>query len=152
MAKTIPCEGAIRCRGKVVGKCYGCDRAALCAPAKDGLCVPYQKGEEPERGEEEELVKDPNVVSIEQCAQCLLPVGTAIGDFSLSGLEGRREVVTPLINEEVGGGVTGHTSNAPWPKCAMGRLLAGPPCKGMLGLGCRRGAFLWCQRECMEEW
>ena len=40
VAKTAPREGAVRCRGKVVAKCYGCDRAALCAAHKDGLCVP----------------------------------------------------------------------------------------------------------------
>ena len=40
VAKTVPCGGAVRCRGKVVAKCYGCDRAALCATHKDGLCVP----------------------------------------------------------------------------------------------------------------
>ena len=50
MANTVECEGAVRCRGKVVAKCYGCDRAALCAAHKDGLCVACQEGEEPEGG------------------------------------------------------------------------------------------------------
>ena len=50
MAKTVPCEGAVRCRGKVVAKCYGCDQAALCAAHKDGPCVPCQEGKEPEGG------------------------------------------------------------------------------------------------------
>ena len=54
MAKTVPCEGAVRCRGKFVAKCYGYDRAALYAAHKDGLYVPCQEGEE------EELVEDPN--------------------------------------------------------------------------------------------
>ena len=40
-----------------------------------------------ERGEEEEVVVDPNGVSIEQSAQCLLPVGTTTGHFLLSGWE-----------------------------------------------------------------
>ena len=40
VAKTAPCEGAVGCRGKVVAKCYGCERAGLCAAHKDGLCVP----------------------------------------------------------------------------------------------------------------
>ena len=39
-AKTAPCEGAVRCRGKVVAKCYSCERAGLCMAHKDGLCVP----------------------------------------------------------------------------------------------------------------
>ena len=34
VAKTVPCEGAVRCRGKVVAKCCGWDRAALCATHK----------------------------------------------------------------------------------------------------------------------
>ena len=89
MAKTVPCEGAVRCRGKVVAKCYVCDRAALCAAPKDGLCAPCQEGEEPEGGEEEELVEDPNGASIEQYAQCLLPVGTTTGHFLLSGWGGK---------------------------------------------------------------
>ena len=65
MAKTVPYEGAVGCRGKVVPKCYSCDRAPLCAAHKDGLCVPCQQGEEPEGWEEEELVEDPNGVTIE---------------------------------------------------------------------------------------
>ena len=50
VAKTVPCEAAFRCRGKVVVKCYGCDRVTLCAAHKDGLCVPCQEEEEPEGG------------------------------------------------------------------------------------------------------
>ena len=42
VAKIVPCEGVVRCRGKLVAKCYGCDRAALCAAHEDGLCVPCQ--------------------------------------------------------------------------------------------------------------
>ena len=98
MAKTVPCEGAVRCRGKVAAKCYGCDRAALCAAHKDGLCVPCKEGEEPDGGDEEELVEDPNGVSIEECVQCLLPVETTTGHFLLSGWGGGREVVAPLTN------------------------------------------------------
>ena len=48
--KTAPCEGAVRCRGKVVAKCYCCERAGWCAAHKDGLCVPCQQGEEHEGG------------------------------------------------------------------------------------------------------
>ena len=50
VAKTVPCQGAFRCRGKVVAKCYGCGRAILCAAHKDGLCVTCHEGEEQEGG------------------------------------------------------------------------------------------------------
>ena len=60
VAKTVQCEGAVRCRGKVVAKCYGCERAVLCTAHKDGLCVPCQEGEEVEGEEEEEVEEDPN--------------------------------------------------------------------------------------------
>ena len=50
MAKTVQCDGAARCRMKVVAKCYGYDRAVLRAARKDGLCVPCQEGEEVEGG------------------------------------------------------------------------------------------------------
>ena len=63
VAKTVPSQGAVRCRGKVVAKCYGCERAALCAAHKDGLCVPCQEGDEQEGGGG--LVEDPNGVNIE---------------------------------------------------------------------------------------
>ena len=48
--KTVPCQGAVACRGKVVAKCYGCERAGLCATHKDGLCVPCHEREEHEEG------------------------------------------------------------------------------------------------------
>ena len=86
-----------------MAKCYGCERAALCAAHEDGLCVPCQEGEEQEWGEEEELLEASNGVGIEQCAQCLLPVGTTTGQFLLSGWGDGREVVAPVTNEEVGG-------------------------------------------------
>ena len=64
VAKTVPYQGAVRCRGKVVTKCYGGDRAVLCAAHKDGFCVPCHEGGEQEGGEEEEFVEDPNGVRI----------------------------------------------------------------------------------------
>ena len=57
-----------------------------------------------EGGEQEKVVEDPNQVSIGQCAQCLLPVGTTARHFLLSGWGNGREVIAPLTNEEVGGG------------------------------------------------
>ena len=104
MAKTVQCDGAVRCREKVVANCNGCNRMILCTAHKDGLCVPCQDGEEVEGGEEEVVVEDPNGVSIEQCAQCLLPVGTTAGHFLLSGWGNGREVIALLTNEEAGGG------------------------------------------------
>ena len=68
MAKTVRCDGAVRCRGKVVVNCYGCNRMILCTAHKEGLCVLCQEAEEVEWGEEEVVVEDPNGVSIEQCA------------------------------------------------------------------------------------
>ena len=90
-------------RGKVVTKCYGYDRAVLHGAHKDGLCVPCQEGEEVEGGEEEVVVEDPNGVSIEQSAQCLLLLGTTVGHFLLLGWRNAIEVIAPLTNEEVGG-------------------------------------------------
>ena len=88
-------------------------------------------------------MEDPNGVSIEQCAQCLLSVGTTTGHFLLSGWGDGREVVVPLTTEEVGGRSQATPMSAPWPRCAMGMHCRGPPCKGMLGLSCRRAPFLW---------
>ena len=142
MARKVQCDGAVRCTGKVVANCYGCNRLILCTAHKDGLCVPCQEGEEVEGGEEEVVVVDPNGVSIEQSAECLLPVGTTTGHFLLSGWEIRREVIAPLTNEEAGA-VPATPNSARWPRCAMGRHCPGPPCKGMLGLRCRRAPFWW---------
>ena len=88
-------------------------------------------------------MEDPNGVSIEQCAQCLLPVGTTTGHFLLSAWGGGREVVAPLTNEEVGEGWQATPISAPSPRCAMGRHCRSQPCKGMLGLRRRRGALWW---------
>ena len=57
-----------------------------------------------EGGEEVVVVVDPNWVSIEQSAQCLLLMGTTTGHFLLSRWRNGREVIAPLTNEEVGGG------------------------------------------------
>ena len=90
-------------------------------------------------------MEDPNGVSIEQCAQCLLAVGTTTGYFLLSGWGGGTEVVAPLTNEEPGGGGGSQATliSAPWPRCAMGRHCPRPPCKGMWGLRCQRAPFWW---------
>ena len=90
----------------------------------------------------QELVEDPNGVNIEQCAQCLLPLGTTTGQLLLSGWGFGSEVVAPLTTEEVGG-LQATPISAPWPRCAMRRHCRGPPCKGMLGLKCRLAPFWW---------
>ena len=66
-----------------------------------------------EGGEEEEVVVDPYGVSIQQSAQCLLPVGTTTGHFLLSGWGIGREVISPLTNEEAGA-VAGHPDQCPF--------------------------------------
>ena len=75
----------------------------FCAPHTKMVFVPCQEGEEQEGGDEEELVEDPNGVSIEQGAQCLLSVGTTTGHFLLSGWSGGRQV-PPLVMRSAGGG------------------------------------------------
>ena len=117
--KTTPCEGLVRCRGRVVAKCCGCEGLHLCVAHKGGLCVACQEGEAREGGEEEQLLKDPNGVNIEQCAQCFLPVGTTTGYFLLSGWGAGSEVVAPLTTGEVGGGSQSTPISARWPRCAM---------------------------------
>ena len=57
-----------------------------------------------EGGGEEEVMEDPDGVSIEQCAQCLLPMGATTGHFLFSGWGNGREVIAPLTNEVVGEG------------------------------------------------
>ena len=52
VAKTVTCQGAVRCRGKVVAKCYGCEWVVLCAAHKHGLeiCVPRRHRGHPRDG------------------------------------------------------------------------------------------------------
>ena len=82
-----------------------------------------------EGGEEEEVVEDPNWVSIEQSAQCLLLMGTTTGHFLLSGWRNGREVIAPLTNEEVGG-VAGHPDQCPLAKVCHGEALPWPSLQG----------------------
>ena len=141
VAKTVQCDGAVRCRGKVVAKCYGYDRAVLRAAHKDGLCVPCQEGEEVEGGEEEEVAEDPNGVRIEQSAQCLLLLGTTTGHFLLSGWRNGREVIAPLTNEEVRG-VAGHPDQCPLAKVCHGEALPWPSLQGHVGIRVPLGCIL----------
>ena len=145
VAKTVQCDGAVRCRGKVVANCYGCNRTVLCAAHKDGLCVPCQEGEEVEGGEEEEVVEDPNGVSIQQCAQCLLLVGTTTGHFLLSGWGNGREVIAPLTNEEVVG-VAGQPDQCPLAKVCHGEALPWPSLQGHVGIRVPPGCILVVKR------
>ena len=145
VARTVQCDGAVRCRGKVVANCYGCNRLILCTAHKDGLCVPCQEGEEVEGGEEEEVVVDPNGVSIEQSAQCLLPVGTTTGHFLLSGWGVGREVIAPLTNEEAGA-VAGHPDQCPLAKVCHGEALPWPTLQGHVGMKVPAGTILVVRR------
>ena len=94
------------------------------------------------------MVEDANGVSIEQCAQCLLPVGTTTGHFLLSGWGKGREVIALLTNEEVGG-VAGHPDQCPLAKVCPGEALPWPSLQGHVGTrvppGCivvvRRGLY-----------
>ena len=143
VAKTVPSEGAVRCRGKVVAKCYGCDRAALCAAQKDGLCVPCQEGEEPEGGGGGvgggPLMGSALSNVLSACSRWEQPPG--IFCCRGGGLGGRR--LPHSLMRRWWGGSQATPISAPWPRCAMGRHCPGPPCKDMWGLGCRRGAFWW---------
>ena len=145
VARTGQCDGAVRCRGKVVANCYGCNRLILCTAHKDGLCVPCQEGEEVEGGEEGEVVVDPNEVSIEQSAQCLFPVGTTTGHFLLSGWVIGREVIAPLSNEEAGA-VAGHPDQCPLAKVCHGEALPWPTLQGHVGIKVPAGTILVVRR------
>ena len=145
VARTVQCDGAVRCRGKVVANCYGCNRLILCTAHKDRLCVPCQEGEEVEGGEEEEVVVDPNGVSIEQSAQCLLPVGTTTGHFLLSGWGIGREVIAPLTNEEAGA-VAGHPDQCPLAKVCHGEALPWPTLQGHVGMKVPAGTIVVVRR------
>ena len=124
-----------------MAKCYGCERAGLCAAHKDGLCVPCQMGEEHEGGEEEELVEDPNGVSIELCAQCLLPVGTTTGHCLLLGWGVGGEVVAPLTNKEVGG-LASDPNQCPLAKVCHGEALPWTTLQGHVGIKAPAGTIL----------
>ena len=145
VAKTVQCDGAVRCRRKALANCYGCDRLILCTAHKDGLCVPCQEREEVEQGEEEEVVVDPSGVSIEQSAQCLLPVGTTTGHFSLSGWVNGREVIAPLANEEAGG-VAGLPDQCPLVKVCHGEALPWPALQWHVGIKVPAGTILVVRR------
>ena len=86
-----------------------------------------------EGGEEEEVEEDPNGISIEPSAQCLLLVGTTTGHFLLSGRGNGREVIAPLTNEEVGG-VADHPDQCPLAKVCLGEALPWPSLQGHVGI------------------
>ena len=94
-----------------------------------------------EGGEEEEVVEDPNGVSIEPCAQCLLPLGTTTGHFLLSGLGNGREVIAPLTNEEVGG-IEGHPDQCPLARVCHGEALPWLSLQGHVGIRVPPGCIL----------
>ena len=93
----------------------------------------------------EEVVVDPNGVSIEQSAQCLLPVGTTTGHFLLSGWGIGREVIAPLTNEEAGA-VAGHPDQCPLAKVCHGEALPWPTLQGHVGMKVPAGTILVVRR------
>ena len=91
------------------------------------------------------MVVDPNGVSIEQSAQCLLPVGTTTGHFLLSGWGIGREVIAPLTNEEAGA-VAGHPDQCPLAKVCHGEALPWPTLQGHVGIKVPAGTILVVRR------
>ena len=100
-----------------------------------------RRGRSPRGVEEEVVVEDPNGVTIEQSAQCFLPVGTTTGQFLLSGWGNGREVIAPLTNEEVGG-IAGHPGQCPLAKVCHGEALPWPSLQGHVGIGVLPGCIL----------
>ena len=83
----------------------------------------------------------PNGVSIEQCAQCLLPVGTTTGHFLLRGWGAGREVVAPLTTEEVGG-VASHPDLCPLARVCHGEARPWPSLQEHVGIKVPAGTIL----------
>ena len=123
-----------------MAKCYGCERGFVRRTQRWSLCaMPGGGGQK--GGEEEELLEDPIGVGIEQCAQCFLLVGTTTGHFLLSGWGGGREVVSPLITEEVGG-LACHPDECPLAKVCHGEPLPWPTLQGHVGIKVPAGTIL----------
>ena len=133
VAETVPCEGLARCKRKVLAKCYGCNRTALCATYKEGLCVPCQEGEEPEGGGKRGEGRISmglalsNVVnaSIEQCGQCLLPERTTTGDLFVGGVRPGGRWLPPSQLRRLRG-LQATPTSALWPKVCHGEALPWP--------------------------
>ena len=111
----------------------------------DVLALPLSHPAQQSQGEEEEVVVDPNGVSIEQSAQCLLPVGTTTEHFLLSGWGIGREVIAPLTNEEAGA-VAGHPDQYPLAKVCHGEALPWPTLQGHVGIKVPAGTILVVRR------
>ena len=87
------------------------------------------------------MAEDPNGVSIEQCAQCTLEVGTTIGYFLFPGWGTWREVVAPL-NNDAAGGVAGRPAQCPLAKVCHGEALPWPTLQGHVGIRLPPGSIL----------
>ena len=136
LVAALPRHCHVRGRLGVRGRSWPSATAAsgrLCAPPTKMVFVCHARsGRSQKGGRKRRGGGGGNGVSIEQCAQCLLPVGTTTGLFLLPWGVGGWEVVVPLTTAEVGGGLQATPTSAPLPRCAMGRHFRGPPCKGML--------------------
>ena len=148
-AKASMCQGGgVSCSGNVVARCYGSNRADLCMAHKARLCVRWVIGGGGGGGRGEY----PNGVCIEQYAPCLLLNGTTTGHFLLMGWgRGRGDWFPSFQRGGGGGGWHSTPTNAPRPRCPVGRHCPGQPARarGHLGAG---GHDLGGQGGCMGEW
>ena len=86
-------------------------------------------------------MEDPNGVSIEQCAQCLLPVGTNTGHFLLSGW-GLGGLWLPPSRLRRWGGVAGHPDQCPLARVRHGEAPPWPTLQGHVGIKVPAGTIL----------
>ena len=138
VAKTVPCEGAVKCRGKVVAKCYG-ERAD--AAHNDGLCVPCQEGEEPEGGRKWSWGRTPMRSALSNVLSACSRWEQLPGIFCCRDGGGRREVVAPLTIEELGG-IAGQPDHCPLAKVCHAEALPWPTLQGHVGIKVRAGTIL----------
>ena len=106
--------------------------------------MPCQEGEHLEGGEEEGGGGG-NGVSIDQFAQCLLPVGTTTGRFLLRGWGWGEGGGCLLTTGEVGG-VAGHPDQCPLAKVCHGEALSWPGLQEHVGIKLPAGTILVVRR------
>ena len=87
--------------------------------------------------------EDPNGVSIEQCAQCFLPVQTTTALFLWRGWGGGR--VAPLFLEEVGGAAC-HPDHCPLTRVSHGEAVPKPSLQEHVGIKAPTGTILVVRR------
>ena len=140
VAKTVPCQGAVRCRGKVVATAA---TGRLCVPpTKMAFVCHARRGRSKRRGRRRSWWRTPMGSALSNVLSACSRWQQQLGIFCCraGGVGGRW--LPPSLMRRCGGSQATPIS-APWPRCAMGRHCPGPPCKGMWGLGFRWGAFWW---------